>query len=119
MIMVVGMVLSLHYCSVLKCSEFGKGRLIVVPHSEGLDLYPSKWKITKDQTRGKFALVHIPLEDANGNSVGTVSAEIPAVSKWCEIRQTVFGWASATERWTRCNSKLNETNDSDDNNNKL
>ena len=36
--------------------------------------------------------IHIALEDANGNGVGTVSAEIPVGPKWCEIRQTVFGW---------------------------
>jgi hypothetical protein len=36
--------------------------------------------------------IHIALVDANGNSVGTVSAEIPVGPKWCEIRQTVFGW---------------------------
>jgi hypothetical protein len=32
--------------------------------------------------------IHIALVDANGNSVGTVSAEIPVGPKWCEIRQT-------------------------------
>jgi hypothetical protein len=36
--------------------------------------------------------IHIALEDASGNAVGTVSAEIPVGPKWCEIRQTVFGW---------------------------
>ena len=36
--------------------------------------------------------IHIALEDATGNKVGTVSAEIPVGPKWCEIRQTVFGW---------------------------
>jgi hypothetical protein len=35
--------------------------------------------------------IHIALEDANGNNVGTVSAEIPVGPMWCEIRQTVFG----------------------------
>jgi hypothetical protein len=35
--------------------------------------------------------IHIALEDATGNNVGTVSAEIPVGPKWCEIRQTVFG----------------------------
>jgi hypothetical protein len=35
--------------------------------------------------------IHIALVDANGNNVGTVSAEIPVGPKWCEIRQTVFG----------------------------
>jgi hypothetical protein len=38
--------------------------------------------------------IHIALVDANGNSVGTVSAEIPVGPKWCEIRQTVFGWTT-------------------------
>jgi hypothetical protein len=38
--------------------------------------------------------IHIALEDANGGGVGTVSAEIPAGPKWCEIRQTVFGWTT-------------------------
>ena len=36
--------------------------------------------------------IHIALQDATGNRVGTVSAEIPVGPKWCEIRQTVFGW---------------------------
>src|SRR5690242_16271727 len=36
--------------------------------------------------------IHIALEDATGNNVGTVSAEITVGPKWCEIRQTVFGW---------------------------
>ena len=38
--------------------------------------------------------IHIALVDANGNSAGTVSAEIPVGPKWCEIRQTVFGWTT-------------------------
>ena len=38
--------------------------------------------------------IHLALEDATGNNVGTVSAEIPVGSKWCEIRQTVFGWTT-------------------------
>jgi hypothetical protein len=38
--------------------------------------------------------IHIALEDADGNRVGTVSAEIPVGPKWCEIRQTVFGWTT-------------------------
>jgi hypothetical protein len=36
--------------------------------------------------------IHLALVDANGNSLGTVSAEIPVGPKWCEIRQMVFGW---------------------------
>jgi hypothetical protein len=38
--------------------------------------------------------IHIALQDATGNSVGTVSAEIPVGPKWCEIRQTVFRWTT-------------------------
>jgi hypothetical protein len=38
--------------------------------------------------------IHIALQDANGDKVGTVSAEIPVGPKWCEIRQTVFGWTT-------------------------
>ena len=38
--------------------------------------------------------IHVALQDANGNNVGTVSAEIPVDPKWCEIRQTVFGWTA-------------------------
>jgi len=34
------------------------------------------------------------LQDANGNGAGTVNAEIPIGPKWCEIRQTVFGWTT-------------------------
>jgi hypothetical protein len=37
--------------------------------------------------------IHKELQDATGDQVGTVSAEIPVGPKWCEIRQTVFGWA--------------------------
>jgi hypothetical protein len=38
--------------------------------------------------------MHVALEDATGNAVGTVSAEIPVGPKWCETRQTVFGWTT-------------------------
>jgi hypothetical protein len=38
--------------------------------------------------------IHIALEDATGNNVGTVSAEVPVGSRWCEIRQAVFGWTT-------------------------
>jgi hypothetical protein len=53
--------------------------------------------------------IHIALVDATGNNVGTVSAEIPVGPKWCEIRQTVFGWAtqkfhSTSKPLTRLNS---------------
>jgi hypothetical protein len=38
--------------------------------------------------------IHLALQDASGNGVGTVSAEIPVDPKWCEIRQTVFSWTT-------------------------
>jgi hypothetical protein len=38
--------------------------------------------------------IHIALVDANGNNVGTVSAEILVGPKWCEIRQIVFAWTT-------------------------
>jgi hypothetical protein len=44
--------------------------------------------------------IHIALEDASGNAVGTVSAEIPVGPKWCEIRQTVFGWTTQSFPFT-------------------
>jgi mannose-6-phosphate isomerase-like protein (cupin superfamily) len=40
-------------------SELGHGRLIVVPLNEGLDLFPGKWKITKEGTHGAFSLVEV------------------------------------------------------------
>ena len=38
--------------------------------------------------------IHIALADATGNNLGTVSAEILVGPRWCEIRQTVFGWTT-------------------------
>ena len=38
--------------------------------------------------------IHLALQDAEGNNVVTVSAEIPVGPKWCEIRQVVFGWTT-------------------------
>ena len=38
--------------------------------------------------------IHLALQDADGNNLGTVSAEIPVGPKWCEIRQIVFGWTT-------------------------
>ena len=40
--------------------------------------------------------IHLALEDATGNNVGTVSAEIPVGPQWCEILQVVFGWTEQT-----------------------
>src|SRR6266853_446013 len=40
--------------------------------------------------------IHIALQDANVDRVGTVSAEIPVGPKWCEIPQMVFGWTTQT-----------------------
>jgi len=38
--------------------------------------------------------IDLALQDADGNNAGTVSAEIRVGSKWCEIRQIVFGWTA-------------------------
>jgi hypothetical protein len=38
--------------------------------------------------------IHMELQDATGDQVGTVSAEVPVGPKWCEIRETVFGWTT-------------------------
>lgn len=38
--------------------------------------------------------IHMELQDATGDRLGTVSAEIPVGSKWCEIWQTVFSWTT-------------------------
>jgi hypothetical protein len=38
--------------------------------------------------------IQIALQDASGDGVATVSAETPVGPKWCEIRQTVFGWTT-------------------------
>jgi hypothetical protein len=38
--------------------------------------------------------IHLALQDATGDGVGTVSAEIPVGPKWYEIRQIVFSWAT-------------------------
>ena len=50
--------------------------------------------LEKDAMEGPFPLEDLALEHATGNTVGTVSAEIPVGPKWCEIRQTVFGWTT-------------------------
>lgn len=39
--------------------------------------------------------IHIALKDATGKKTGTVGVEVPAGSKWCKIRETVFGWTNA------------------------
>jgi len=38
--------------------------------------------------------IHLALEDATGNTFGTVSVEISVGPRWREIRQTVFCWTS-------------------------
>ena len=50
--------------------------------------------LEKDAMEGPFPLEDLVLEDATGNNVGTVSAEIPVGPKWCEIRQTIFNWTT-------------------------
>ena len=56
---VVLMLAFLHWCPDLDASELGNGRLVVVPLNEGLDLFPGKWKITKEGTHGAFSLVEV------------------------------------------------------------
>jgi hypothetical protein len=45
----------------------------------------------KVEDDGDITLV---LEDAEGKKTGSVGAEIPIGSIWCELRQTVFGWTT-------------------------
>jgi hypothetical protein len=45
----------------------------------------------KVEDDGDITLV---LKDAEGKKTGSVGAEIPVGSTWCELRQTVFAWTS-------------------------
>ena len=45
----------------------------------------------KVENDGDITLV---LKDAEGKKAGSVNAEIPVGSTWCELRQTVFGWTT-------------------------
>jgi hypothetical protein len=45
----------------------------------------------KVEADGDITLV---LKDAEGKKAGSVNAEIPVGSIWCELRQTVFGWTT-------------------------
>jgi hypothetical protein len=45
----------------------------------------------KVEDDGDITLV---LKDAEGKKAGSVNAEIPAGSTWCELRRTVFGWTT-------------------------
>jgi hypothetical protein len=45
----------------------------------------------KVEADGDITLV---LQDAEGKKAGSVNAEIPVGSIWCELRQTVFGWTT-------------------------
>ena len=47
--------------------------------------------------------IHLALEDATGNGVGTISAEIPVGPKWCEIRQG--GWEQQYIDFGSCQPK--------------
>jgi len=38
--------------------------------------------------------ITLVLKDAEGKKAGSVGAEIPVGSIWCELRQTVFGWTT-------------------------
>jgi len=73
-------------------SQFAKGarkrlgKAFFVNRARAILARGRRWKQDGD--------IHIALQDANGNNAGTVSAEIPVGSKWCEIRQIVFGWTT-------------------------
>jgi hypothetical protein len=45
----------------------------------------------KVENDGDITLV---LKDAEGKKTGSVGAEIPIGSTWCELRQTVFAWTT-------------------------
>ena len=51
----------------------------------------------KVEDDGDITLV---LNDAEGKKAGTVGAEIPVGSTWCELRQTVFGWTTQSFPFT-------------------
>src|SRR5881275_3783745 len=70
----------------------------LTPYSESRMPSEEKWyALTGRVVEAKVEAdgdIHIALEDATGNNTGTVSAEIPVGPRWCEIRQTVFGWTT-------------------------
>ena len=51
-------------------------------------------KVERD---GDITLV---LKDAEGKKAGSVGAEIPVGSIWCDLRQTVFGWTTQSFPFT-------------------
>jgi hypothetical protein len=50
--------------------------------------------------------IHVMLRDASGSKTGTVGAEIPLGSTWCNIRNTVFAWTSAKFPFTIQTNKV-------------
>jgi hypothetical protein len=44
--------------------------------------------------------ITLVLKDADGKKAGSVGAEIPVGSIWCELRQTVFGWTTQSFPFT-------------------
>ena len=70
----------------------------LTPYSEARMPSEEKWyALTGRVVEAKVEAdgdIHIALEDATGNNVRTVSAEIPVGPKWCEIRQIVLGWTT-------------------------
>ena len=51
--------------------------------------------------------ITLVLKDADGKKAGSVGAEIPVGSIWCELRQTVFGWTTQSFPFTfKDNQKL-------------
>jgi len=51
----------------------------------------------KVEADGDITLV---LKDAEGKKAGSVGAEIPVGSIWCELRKTVFGWTTQSFPFT-------------------
>lgn len=51
----------------------------------------SRVVVLKVETDGDL---HIALADATGDKPGIVVVEVPAKPRWCEIRQTIFGWTT-------------------------
>jgi hypothetical protein len=62
----------------------------------------------KVEADGDITLV---LKDADGKKAGSVGAEIPVGSIWCELRQTVFGWTTQSFPFTFKESQKLEVRD--------
>ena len=63
----------------------------------------------KVEADGDITLV---LKDADGKKAGSVGAEIPFGSIWCDLRQTVFGWTTQSFPFSFKDSKKLEVRES-------